>query len=107
MVVVCGLPLCTTKGCLDYGFPNSFKKVGRSDGSAALHSCGIPLVGILTNTGLFIHLSGTMNLRFATLESKVESRFERMDARFDTLMGKVIDIDNRLIRVEDWMGIKP
>jgi len=48
-----------------------------------------------------------MNLRFATLESKVESRFERMDARFDTLMGKVIDIDNRLIHVEDWMGIKP
>jgi hypothetical protein len=56
----------------------------------------IPLVGILTNTGLFIHLSGTMN-----------TRFERMDARFDTLMGKVIEIDNRLIRVEDRMGIKP
>jgi len=67
----------------------------------------IPLVGILANTGLFIHLSGTMNLRFAALEAKVDSRFERVDARFETLMGKVIDIDNRLIRVEDRMGIKP
>lgn len=49
----------------------------------------IPLVGILGNTGLFIHLSGTMNLRFAALESKMDSRFERVDGRFDTLMGKV------------------
>jgi hypothetical protein len=74
----------------------------------------IPLVGILANTGLFIHLSGTMNTRFAGLESKMESRFERMesrfervDARFDTLMGKVVEIDNHLTRVEDRMGMKP
>jgi hypothetical protein len=56
----------------------------------------IPLVGILANTGLFIHLSATIN-----------ARFERVDARFDTLMGKVVEIDNRLTRVEDRMGIKP
>jgi hypothetical protein len=67
----------------------------------------IPLVGILANTGLFIHLSATMNARFVALESKVDSRFERMDARFDTLMGKVVEIDNRLTRVGDRMGIKP
>jgi len=67
----------------------------------------IPLVGILANTGLFIHLSGTMNTRFAELESKMESRFERVDARFDTLMGKVVEIANRLTRVEDRMGMKP
>jgi hypothetical protein len=74
----------------------------------------IPLVGILANTALFIHLSATMNLRFAGLEAKVdarfervEQRFERVEQRFETLMGKVIDIDNRLIRVEDRMGIKP
>jgi hypothetical protein len=66
----------------------------------------IPLVGILANTGLFIHLSGTMNTRFVALESKMDSRFERMEARFDTLMGKVIEIDNRLTRVEDRMGMK-
>lgn len=66
----------------------------------------IPLVGILANTGLFIHLSGTMNIRFAALETKMDSRFERMESRFDTLMGKVIEIDNRLTRVEDRMGMK-
>jgi hypothetical protein len=66
----------------------------------------IPLVGILANTGLYIHLSGTMNTRFAGLESKMEARFERVDARFDTLMGKVVEIDNRLTRVEDRMGMK-
>ena len=66
----------------------------------------IPLVGILANTGLFIHLGSTMNIRFAALESKVDSRFERMDSRFDTLMGKVIEIDNRLTRVEDRMDMK-
>jgi hypothetical protein len=73
----------------------------------------IPLVGILANTGLFIHLSSTMNMRFAALESKMDSRFERVDARFErmdqrfeTLMGKVIEIGNRLIRVEDRLGMK-
>jgi hypothetical protein len=70
----------------------------------------IPLVGILANTGLFIHLSSTMNSRFEHIEARfehMEARFERVDQRFDTLMGKVIEIDNRLIRVEDRMGIKP
>jgi len=47
----------------------------------------IPLVGILANTALFIHLSGTVNRGFAGLESKMDSRFDRLDARFDTLMG--------------------
>lgn len=73
----------------------------------------IPLVGILANTGLCIHLSSTMSLRFGALESKVdagfermEQQFERVDQRFETLMGKVIEIDNRLIRVEDRLGMK-
>ena len=37
----------------------------------------------------------------------MNTRFERIDARFDTLMGKVIEIDNRLTRVEERMGIRP
>lgn len=67
----------------------------------------IPLVGILANTGLFIHLSGTMNTRFATMESRFASMESRFDSRFDLLMGKVVDIDNRLTRVEERMGIRP
>jgi hypothetical protein len=42
----------------------------------------IPLVGILTNTGLFLHVSG-----------RVDRLAERIDARFDMLMGKVVDVD--------------
>ncbi len=56
---------------------------------------GIPLVGILANAVLVLHLRTKMN-----------ARFERIGERFDMLMGKVIEIDNRLIRVEDRMGIK-
>jgi hypothetical protein len=41
----------------------------------------IPLVGILANTGLFLHVSGG-----------VDRLAERMDARFDMLMGKVVDV---------------
>ena len=56
----------------------------------------IPLVGILANTGLFLHVSG-----------RVDRLAERMDARFGMLMGKVVDVDNRLTRVEERMGIRP
>jgi hypothetical protein len=56
----------------------------------------IPLVGILANTGLFHHVSG-----------RVDRLAERMDARFDMLMGKVVDVDSRLTRVEERMSIRP
>jgi hypothetical protein len=56
----------------------------------------IPLVGILANTGLFLHVSG-----------RVDRLAERMDARFDMLMGKVVVVDNRLTRVEERMSIRP
>ena len=48
----------------------------------------IPLVGILANTAILIHLSGTMKRRFVRLESKMESRFDRLDARFYALIGR-------------------
>ncbi len=44
----------------------------------------IPLVGILSNTALFIHLGQ----RIGSLENK-------MDTRFDLVMGKLADLDTR------------
>jgi hypothetical protein len=44
----------------------------------------------------FSSLENQMNTRFAS----VENRFSGLEARFDTLTGKVIEIDNRLTRVE-------
>jgi hypothetical protein len=62
----------------------------------ALASLAASLIAIGTNVGLYVHLGGTMN-----------ARFDSVDRRFETLLGKVIEIDNRLTRVEERMGIRP
>jgi hypothetical protein len=69
---------------------------------------GIPtfavLVGILTNV---IHHSA-VNSRFNTVDarfSSLEARFNNLDIKFDTLTGKVIDVDNRVTRIEAKLGI--
>lgn len=61
---------------------------------------GIPtlavLVGILTNSMQF----SSLNSRITSLESRFDARFERLEIKFETLTGKVIDIDNRVTRIE-------
>ncbi len=42
-----------------------------------------------------------MNSRFASVESNPNARFTGFETRFDTLTDKVVDIDNRLTRVEE------
>lgn len=68
---------------------------------------GLPTFAFLINimAGLLQHNSNAA--RFASLETvmnarftSVENRFTSLEARFDTLTGKVIEIDNRLTRVE-------
>ena len=76
---------------------------------------GIPtlavLIGILMNIGQII----ANNSRIGSIEnrtSRLENRFERLEDRFasfegkfdtkmDLLVGKVIDFDNRIIRLEE------
>ena len=50
----------------------------------------------------------SMNARFSSLESNMNARFSSIDARlnslenrFETLTGKVVEMDNRLTRVEE------
>lgn len=73
---------------------------------------GIPtfavLVGILTN--LVQHTS--TNARISSLEGRMDARFNNVDARFnsmdlkfDTLTGKVVDVDNRVTRIEAKLGL--
>lgn len=73
---------------------------------------GIPtfavLVGILTNV---VHHSST-NARFnsvethiSNMETRVDARFNNLEVKFDTLTGKVIDVDNRVTRIEAKLGI--
>jgi hypothetical protein len=69
---------------------------------------GIPtfavLIGILTNV---VHHSST-NARFNSVDarfSSLDARFNSLDVKFDTLTGKVIDVDNRVTRIEAKLGI--
>ena len=54
------------------------------------------LIGILLNNGRLSDL----NSRFASLESRFSSLENKFDTRFDLLLSKVIDLDNRLTRIE-------
>ena len=62
---------------------------------------GIPtlavLIGILTNVIQW----NAMNARFNSLEA----RFNSLDVKFATLTGRVIDVDNRVTRIEAKLGI--
>jgi len=68
---------------------------------------GLPVFAVMINilTGVFQHgatgarltsIESNMNARFNSLEN----RFLSLEARFETLTGKVIEVDNRLTRVE-------
>jgi hypothetical protein len=71
-------------------------------------SIGVPtlvvLVGILINVGYFV----TMNGRFTSVEGRIQALESRLDGRihslvtkFDLLIGKVFELDNRLTRIEE------
>jgi len=55
------------------------------------------LVGILVNGILIQQLSA----RMTSLENSVNSRISSLETRLETLIGKVIEIYNRLTRVEE------
>ena len=62
---------------------------------------GIPtiavLIGILTNVIQWNAINAGFN--------SLEARFNNLDVKFDLLTNKVIDLDNRLTRVEPKLGI--
>jgi len=57
---------------------------------------GLPVFAIMMNFLANTMQFNSMNARFTSLEN----RFASFEARFDVLVGKVIDIGNRLTRVE-------
>jgi hypothetical protein len=52
----------------------------------------VALVGILVNVGYFVTLNGRMT---------------RVEDKIDSLTGKVAEVDNRVVRIEDKLGIVP
>ena len=41
------------------------------------------------------------NQRLNTMELRIDARINTLDTRFDVLLSKVIDVDNRLTRIEE------
>ena len=77
---------------------------------------GIPtmaaLIGILVNVGYFVAINGRIGSletrldgRIGSLESKFDGRIGSLESKFDTkfdiLTGKVVEMDNRLVRLEE------
>ena len=53
-------------------------------------------------------LENSVNSRFNSVDSRfnsVDARFDRLEAKFDTLTGVVVDLDNRVTRIEAKLGI--
>jgi len=61
------------------------------------------LTGIFLNNGRINDLNSrfsSMETRFTGLERKFENLDHKFDTRFDLLLSKVVDLDNRLTRIE-------
>ncbi|MGD1072854.1 MAG: hypothetical protein ABSB15_22255 [Bryobacteraceae bacterium] len=65
------------------------------------------MMGILASTvqitainARMTSLETSLGTRMTSLETTVSARFSSLESRFDTLVGKVVQIDNRLTRVE-------
>ena len=70
---------------------------------------GIPLlsviVSIAVNVALYIHLAGRVEKIGDNLYDRMDRLGESLNAKLDVLTGKVIDIDNRVVRIETKLGI--
>ena len=62
------------------------------------------LLGVMFNGALFLALNSRMSAidsRLSTLDNRMAALESKFDVRFDMLLSKVVDVDNRLTRVEE------
>jgi hypothetical protein len=57
----------------------------------------LALLGILVNVTYFV----VINSRLGALEVRFDGRIDRLETKFELLTGKVVDVDNRLSRIEE------
>jgi len=73
---------------------------------------GIPsllaILGLLVNVSYFVAINARMgaletrlDARISALEARLDARISSLEAKFEILIGKVIDLDNRLVRLEE------
>jgi hypothetical protein len=61
------------------------------------------LIGILLNNGRLTDMNSRMaalEMRLTHMDNKLTSLVQKFDTRFDLLLSKVVDLDNRLTRIE-------
>jgi hypothetical protein len=71
----------------------------------------LPVFAFLLNIGLGVIQTNSIQAPITSVETNMNARFGRVEnrlagieARFDTRTGKVIEIDNRLTRLEERLG---
>jgi hypothetical protein len=62
---------------------------------------GVPVFAVLMGFMGSVLQVNTINARITSLETAMNSRFISLETRFETLIGKVIEVDTRLTRVEE------
>lgn len=60
----------------------------------------VVLVGILVNNARLSDLRQDFSGRLANVEARLTALEAKFDTRFDLLLSKVVDLDNRLTRIE-------
>lgn len=61
----------------------------------------LPVFAFLVNIALGVIQTNSIQSRITSVETSMNARFASLETRFETLTGKVVDIDNRLTRVEE------
>lgn len=67
----------------------------------------------MNNTQLYLAIGVPMIMNFlgftltGIMLSWINGRITRVEDKLDTLTTKVVDLDNRVIRIEDKLGIQP
>ena len=68
----------------------------------------VALIGILVNIGYFVAINGriaALETCISALETRIDNRITSLEAKFDTkidlIVGKIVDLDNRFIRLEE------
>jgi hypothetical protein len=68
-------------------------------------SIGIPtttvLVAMLVNVGYFVAINGRLGSMETRLDARINGLETKFETKFDILVGKVIEMDNRIIRLEE------
>ena len=59
------------------------------------------MIGILVNVGYFVAINGRINALETRLDARANSLEAKFDMKSDLIVGKVIEMDNRLVRLEE------